>query len=256
MAKLPGVGRIDLRYEPTSRHTSHVSHSKNCIGPDTTVDSSGVFRGTIALHGEGGFTTVMAHSAKGQLFSFPEQTCRVRVRSKEQIKREIEASAGKAGEEEPLYESLYAFRRLGAGSLTFSASSFHTELRGFPPRTVEIAAEYSRHHGGMWVTAKTRVEGKPEDFTVTDASGMPSEATVEPPAPFAGSAEFTLESPTVANWTGDLRVPIPILGTVTLTGPKFEPILCDGGGCTDTAPGSHVAVSVVGASFTGNFFGE
>jgi hypothetical protein len=253
VAKLPGVGRIDLRYEPTSRHTTHVSHQKNCSGPDTTIDSSGVFRGTIALHGEGGFTTVMAHSAKGQLFTFPEQTCRVRVRSKERIKREIEASAGKADEEEPLYEVLYAFRKLGPGSLTFTASSFRTELRGFPPRTVEITAEYFRHHDGMWVTAKTSVEGKPEDFTVTGATGTPSEAMVEPPAPFEGSAEFTLESPTVANWTGDLRVPIPTLGTVALTGPKFEPTLC-GGACTDTAPGSHVTVSLPG-SFTGNFFG-
>lgn len=128
-------------------------------------------------------------------------------------------------------------------------------LRGFPPRTVELAAEYTHHHDGMWVTAKTRVEGKPDNFTVTGATGTPSEATVKPPAPFEGSAEFTLESPTVANWTGDLRVPIPTLGTVALTGPEFKPTLCDGGGCTDTAPGSHVAISV-GGSFGGNFFGE
>jgi hypothetical protein len=56
------------------------------------------------------------------------------------------------------------------------------------------------------------------------------------------------------SWTGDLRVPIPTLGTVALTGPKFEPTLCRGG-CTDTAPESHITVSLPG-SFTGNFFGE
>jgi hypothetical protein len=255
VAKLPGVGRIDLRYEPTSHHTVHIGKQKGCTSARTTTDSDGVFRGTIELHGEGGFTTVIAHSVRGELSTYPKQTCRVRIPSKAQIKQEIEAAeAGTAAGEGPRIEDLYAFRKLSGGTLSFEATSFPTFFKAAPPRQIEFTADYSRHRDGMWVDAKTRVEGA-EDFTVSAPTGSPSEATVEPPAPFAGSAHFTLESPTVASWTGDLRVPIPTLGTVDLTGPKFEPKLCDSGGCTDTAPGSHVEVTVVG-SFGGTFYGE
>jgi hypothetical protein len=177
-------------------------------------------------------------------------TCQVTVHSKAQIKREIEA-AGSG------YESLSASRKLESGALTFDALSLPVPLRGSPPtQWVEFTASYARRLHGMWFSASTRVGAESaEGFAVSPSTGTPGEATVEPPAPFKGSAEFTLESPSVASWTGNLRVPIPTLGTVALTGPDFKPTLCGSGGCTNTAPGSHVTVSLPG-SFSGNFFAE
>jgi hypothetical protein len=249
-AKLPGIGHIDLRYEPTTHHTTHIVHPKNCTGAHSSIDSSGVFRGTIVLRGEGGFTTVMAHSAKGELSTYPKQTCRVRADTKAEVEREIARQEKAEAGEGPQIESLYAYRKLGAGSLTFDATSFPTFFKGLPPRYVEFTAAYSRRHDGMWVTAQARVEGKPEDFAVSAPTGTASEATVGPPAPFEGSAEFSLESPTVASWTGDLRVAIPTLGTVDLTGPKFKSTLCEGNTCTETSAGTHISV------FAGGTFGE
>jgi hypothetical protein len=180
-------------------------------------------------------------------------TCEVPVRSKAQIRREIEAAS--AGEE-PLFESLYAYRKLAGGTLSFNATSFPIQVRSLPPRLVIFTATYSRRLDGMRFSAGTKVEVKnAQGLGVSPSTGTPSEAAVEPPTPFAGSAEFALESPTVASWTGDLRVPIPTLGTVALTGPEFKRSLCGAGGCTDTAPGTQVAI-FSGSYFTGNLSRE
>jgi hypothetical protein len=252
-AKLPGVGHIDLRYEPIEHHRIGYNNPPNCTSAPFTIGSSGVFRGTIELRVAGGLTTVDAHSARGELWPSPKVTCKVPVRSKAQIKREIEAASA-GGEAQ--FESLSASRKLAGGTLRFDATSFSFERGGAPPLVVDFTATYSRRLDGMFFTASANAELKnSEGLALSPSTGIPNEATVEPPAPFEGSAEFTLESPTVANWTGDLRVPIPTLGTVALTGPKFKSTLCGSGGCTDTAPGTHVAISV-GGKFTGNFFPE
>jgi hypothetical protein len=246
-AKLPGVGHIDLRYEPTEHHRIEYSNSPGCTSAPFTIGSGGVFHGTIELHVTGGLTTVDAHSAHGELWPSPKVTCQVSAHSKAQVEREFEA-AGSG------YESLSASGKLEGGTLLFDATSFRFLSPAPPTRLVEFSATYERQLHGMRFTAGTRVEAKnAEGFDLSPSTGTPSEATVEPPAPFNGSAEFALESPTVANWAGDLRVPIPTLGTVALTGPEFEPSLCGSGGCTDTTPGSRISISA-GGSFGGNFF--
>jgi hypothetical protein len=246
-AKLPGVGHIDLRYEPTEHHRIGYSNSPGCTSAPFTIGSKGVFRGTIELHVTGGLTTVDAHSAHGELWPSPKVTCHASAHSKARINHEIETTGSG-------YESLFASRKLDGGTLRFDVTSFQFLSPAPPTRLVEFSATYERQLHGMRLTAGTRVEGENlEGFDLSPSTGTPSEATVEPPTPFLGSASFTLESPTVANWTGDLRVPIPTLGTVTLTGPKFKPSLCGSGGCIDTTPGSHISIST-GGSFGGNFF--
>ncbi len=237
VARLPGVGRINLRYEPTSHDKVNIGSTQGCTSAPTTIDSKGIFRGTIELRGEGGFTTVDAHSARGELSTYPKQTCPVRPRSKAQFERQYITHGG--GEE----QELYAIGKSNGGTVTFSAWGIPGRLEGLPPRIVEFAAEYSRRERGMLINASTRIEGASKGFTVSPSSGSPSEATVAPGAPFAGSAEFDLLS-TTASWTGDLRAPIPTLGTVELTGSTFESSLCVGLTCTKTAPGLRRLVSV------------
>jgi hypothetical protein len=237
-AKLPGVGRIDLRYEPTEHHTTDISSPTGCTSAPTTIDSSGLFRGTVDLHFDGGLTTVDAHSAHGELWTYPKQTCRVRPHSKADIEREYVAEGGSE------QEALYAGGKVDGGTVTFQATSIPGLLKGLPPRIVDFAAEYSRRERGMLVNASVRLRGKPDDFIVSAPGGSPAEATVSPPAPFAGSAEFKLLSPTVAGWTGDLRAPISTLGTVELTAPTFRSSLCLGLTCTRTDPGLQISVGV------------
>lgn len=250
-AKLPGVGHIDLRYEPTEHHRIGYSNPPNCTGAPFTIGSNGVFRGTIELHVTGGLTTVDAHSARGELWPSPKVTCQVPVRSKAQIEHEVEAASAREGSG---FEYLSASRKLAGGTLSFEAWGFTFQAPAPPTRSVEFSATYERRLHGMRFTAGARVDAEnPAGFNLSPSTGTPSEATVEPPTPFAGSAEFTLESPTVASWTGDLRVPIPTLGTVALTGPKFKPTLCGSGGCTDIRPYTHITVAGDG-SFGNSFF--
>jgi hypothetical protein len=230
-AKLPGIGRIDLRYEPTEHHKIGISNAKGCTGARTAIGSNGVFRGTIDLHLAGGLTAVDAHSAHGGLWPSPKETCRVRHHSKAEIEREYLASGGS---EEQLLD---AVGKVDGGTVRFRATSFG----GLPQRFVEFAAEYSRRERGMLFTASTQVQGKPGDFIVSRPGGSPNEATVNPPAPFTGSAEFELLLPTIASWTGDLRAPIPTLGTVELAQPTFRSSLCVGLTCTDTVPGQRIS---------------
>ena len=75
-----------------------------------------------------------------------------------------------------------------------------------------------------------------ETFRVPNLAEPLSEAIIEPPAPFSGTATFHLETPKKANWTGDLAVELPGLGTVPLTGPKIAAGLCHGRDCTKTLP--------------------
>jgi len=72
--------------------------------------------------------------------------------------------------------------------------------------------------------------------TVFQAPNL-AEATIAPPAPFSGSATFHLEDPKTATWTGDLRVELPGIGKVPLTGEGIGAGLCNGpSNCTKTLP--------------------
>jgi len=193
----PGT-HVAVCYEPTDHHKTEMSYEPGCTGAPTTVESRGVFRGKIELHGTDGFTTVDTHTARGELQVEPRQTCRLSPSPKVKIKHEIEAT-------ESGYEAVSAARGLAGGILP--------------------------------------------------STGSPTKATVKPPAPFAGIAEFALESPKVASWTGNLSVAIPTLGAIALAGPRFNPLLCDSGGCSEAAPEKRPQV-VSGGKFEGNFFSD
>ena len=75
--------------------------------------------------------------------------------------------------------------------------------------------------------------------TESGPGALPIAATVEPPAPFVGSAAFSQSSGLPAAWSGSLAVELPGGGIVPLTGPDFGAALCRGAGepaqrpCTD-----------------------
>ncbi len=234
-AKLPGVGRIDLSYEATKAHETKLPTTKRCSVSGGEVASSGVFRGTIELHGERGYSTVSARGAKGSLDSTPRAVCRGTIGNPAKVEREV------AETEEGLeLKALFAVRDYLGGTLSFNALSFPIDHKGQPTEYVQMSAGYTIKRRGMSISEKTSVEPKPGAFTITTSNGLAAEATVEPPAPFDGSATFTLESPTTASWTGELGVTLPILGRVALTGPQFKPTLCENATCTKTAPGVKV----------------
>jgi hypothetical protein len=225
-AKVPGLVHVALRFEPTSETPVDLG-IEGCKLEGQALSLKGVFRGTIAFHGEGGYTTVKRRSAHGLIEVHPRATCPKRKHQPRPTKQEVEdlgLESLRAGHEEK-----------GGGLLEFNAFATGLKLPGTGPLT-NFSATYIHRRGKLTVFASTRKLGEEKGlFSLTAPEGTPTEATVDPPAPFSGSATFKLESPTTASWTGDLSVAIPTLGTVSLAEPGWWAGAC-AARCTKTFP--------------------
>jgi len=70
------------------------------------------------------------------------------------------------------------------------------------------------------------IDGAPPGTFLTTLPGEhPATATLKPPAPFSGEAEYVGASPVSHSWTGDLAVQLPGQ-LLPLTGPEFASSLC------------------------------
>ncbi len=254
-AKLAGVARIAVHFEPTEVKKLKLRVAGNCTAPKTSTTRKGFFRGTIELRGEGGYTTVHRTSVSGEIVEFPREVCKTKTKSgapgeaKQELEKVIHVTSLQAGREED------------GGTLTFGATSFGPSGKLGPlAPAVEFTTSFTRflpHH--VTITARVSAAGEPGQFTVKGPNGAPSEATVEPPAPYKGSSTFQLTSPTTASWSGDVRVDVPTLGNVTFTEPGFWSTLCENSSCTDTLPpGVEAGFFLFGGTsgFTGSFYGE
>jgi hypothetical protein len=193
--------------------------------------------GTFRFRGKGEFTTIDAHRAHVVIGRVPRMTCRKLKTPKNILTVGLPASGNEVPEE---------FVQLIAGSVpgspTFDADLFEEngvgvdgqELPDFP----DFSASVSRREGGAEVSYAASVTGRPNSFGVPESLDAPATATVEPAAPFSGSATFGLTSPHHAEWRGDLAVGLPGYGRVPLTGPKVRSGLCRGKACTPTLPKS------------------
>lgn len=229
-AKFPGIGVVDLRFRQTGERRA-TSGDEGCTNDGPAHSYLGAFQGLIKLDGKGSFGRVERHSAPGSIFESPPETCVVE-------KHHRHPSGGKVPSGLADSKTLQVARHWQGGQLTFDASAAEPAagVGGMVPREVNFSLFYLRSHQGMTTSVTAGVLGKSSQFTVSSPTGTPSEAVVEPPAPFAGSATFKLESPTVADWSGDLRIDLPLLGKVHLTEPSFWSMLCEGLTCTNTAP--------------------
>src|SRR5262249_12777556 len=140
----------------------------------------GIFRGTIELHGEGGYTTVERRSAHGQI----EVTAREICRRPKHHRRLATKTPGEAGIEDPA-----AARDEGNGSsLTFDAFGTGLKASSGSPFT-DFSATYRHKRGRLRVFASTTILAEEQGlFSLTAPSGTPTEGTVDPPAPFSGTA--------------------------------------------------------------------
>jgi hypothetical protein len=225
-AKVPGLLHVDLRFDQASE-TPVDFEFENCKVEGQALTLKGVFRGTIAFHGEGGYTTVKRRSAPGQIEVNPRATCPKRKHHDRQPKENLEDLG---------IEYLMAGRaEKGGASLEFSAFASKLKLPGVGPFTT-FNATYTHRRGKLTVFASAKKLGEEAGlFSLTAPEGTPTEATVTPPAPFSGSATFKLESPTTASWSGDLSVEIPTLGKVSLAEPGWWAGAC-AAHCTKTFP--------------------
>jgi hypothetical protein len=237
---VPGLARFSGRFEP--RKTSETGPEAHCEGPPT-VTAQGVFVGSFSFHGERGFSAAHLTRARGTLIETPASVCRVPKgrhlrhpgrpeplpEEAEAGERDVQLIAGERRHDIALLADLNEF-----------SESTLTPLR----QTIISAGETTKAHG---VEASHYVllfhQAPATAFQVPELTpgALPSESTLEPPAPFSGSASFHLLGPRKAAWTGDLAVVLPGLGKVRLTGPRFYSGLCEATTCTKTLPPWYVA---------------
>ncbi len=208
-AKLPGVGRISMRFKQVGR-TKHSPPIDNCKG-DGSDTERGVFRGTIVFNGEKGFTRARAHRASGTVHNSAKEIC---AREKE----------GK-GNSSFHTTFLAAVAPRDRGLLSFFAAKFSSDSISEPEQTA-YSASLIQLRGSMSVSHTVSQIASGESFALGEPSRRPTTASVAPPSPFVGTANFQLESNSTASWTGPLSVELPGLDPVGFAGPKFSAELC------------------------------
>jgi hypothetical protein len=224
-------GEVNLRFVPHGEPEETML--PGCKGGPQVVEE-GALVGTVRFRGRDRFTTVDAHRAQVTVARMPSMTCREVKTPKNVDVLGISATGGEVPE---------GFVRLIAGSRPgspiFNANLLREEkgvigadeLPGF-------SASISRRESDAEIASSVFVAGVPSNFRVPESLDPPATVPVEPPAPFSGSATFSLTAPRRAEWSGDLTVVLPGYGRVPLTGPKVSAGLCQGETCTPTLPKS------------------
>lgn len=228
--RLPGLGRVSMRFHPQGPpRRSAPGPSPRCRGGEQ-VKQRGHFVGTIRFRGERGYTSARATQAKGAIES----------RTKEVCKR----SPSEEDDSEPLTDrtELNAKSRSGSQGVAFNAFmvSDPVDLTSFGASVVERRL-------GMTIFRYTYAEGEQGDIAIGDTRPYPLSATVTPPAPFSGSAEYTRTPGGDRTWTGSLAVTLPGLGRVSLAGPDFDARLCQPSGCSGTSIDGHALPLIASA---------
>lgn len=198
-ARFGKFGRISVRLKTERMRKGKLE--EQCRGKPETV-RFGVFVGTIRFRGEGGYTSVAARRAKGQLSSGQKIRC--------VFPNLRPSSAHMAHESRQVPPSLVAFQ----GRQRF----FEADVSGGRQRSIFFSAGSLERRGRMQIFRNAFADAPLSSFVF--ASDL-SSATVQPPSPFQGEAGFqrALDGPV---WSGTLSVDFPGREDVRLAGPRFE----------------------------------
>ena len=190
-ADLGDLGEIAVRYHPSGQERTVRS---GCVGDPVTFDA-GTYEGTIAFHGELGYTDVEVTAASGDVGSLLGFFCGDR-------------SGGVSGPFLP-----------GAELEVATKAGPHLEVvKNRPTARAHFGVGVYEKYAGIEIT---RFVGKlmpPSSFRYDPKIRT---ATLRPPAPFSGTAQFHRNAKPANRWTGDLTVDLPGREDVALTGTGF-----------------------------------
>lgn len=174
---------------------------EQCKGKPETI-RYGVFVGTIRFRGEGGYTSIDARHAPGQLSSGEKIKC---------VFPNLRPGSGSAAR---------ASRRVSPslGAAQGHQRFFGAEVSSGKRREVLFTAGSWSRRGHMKIFRNVFAAAPLSSFVF---SGDLASATVQPPQPFQGEAGFQ-RSPAGPTWSGTLSVDFPGRDDVRLAGPHFE----------------------------------
>jgi hypothetical protein len=211
-----GRGRVSLRLLPKGSPEEQ-ANEPGCKGKDPFTQR-GRFQGTIRFRGEGGFTEVRATQARGSVFRSFRQVCKRRDSgNRRKIPWPPAVSLGAASSRGPRAPWFSVFKEEPA---------YEKDQSFFPSFDEAIyTATSSERRGGIDIYRGASVTAPPETFEVNPPGERPR-ATVDPPAPFSGTATYERGPAGEALWSGDLRVELPGLGEVPLADSSYRAKLC------------------------------
>jgi hypothetical protein len=215
----PGAGRVDadfgelgqiaMRFRPGGL-TTYSKPRRGCRGPDRYTYRHGVFIGSFVFRGEGGFTSVRAHRAKGTIAtpSGPlhcggsgQEPPTDLGRTKGQKRTSLEA-----GWHSGLTARFFSATTHGHDPARFSATSYETR-------------------GALAIFRGAFANASPQRFAFDPSLSF---ASVSPPLPFTGTGTIERTPSGVKTWTGTLAVSFPGAPDVPLTGLPFKTFLSRG----------------------------
>ncbi len=213
-AKLPGVGRISVRFHPIGAARREPGFFPPCKGGET-IRRTGYFQGVLRLRGERGFTTVHAARARGSVITRTREICRRSIFDPGEPQDEANTT------------QLLALARSEGRAIVFSVSSIDLLTKVF----THVFASVIERREGMAIFRQAIVGAPKGAFALGDTGDHPASATVAPPEPFHGSAVFQRGQDGENSWTGSLSVILPGAGRVSMAGPRFSAQLCRDDGC-------------------------
>jgi hypothetical protein len=200
------LGSVAMHFRPSSNR-SWQKPRRHCDGAGRFINRRGVFVGDLRFTGEGGYVSVHAHRAKGQVSSIAPQ-CDSGAPVQRVKRASRPSSAGPPGPESKFLSASWrhavtsaSFAAIGKGGLTIFFAS--TQQSDGSVAKLRFAFGF----------------GAPKAFAVDDALTF---ARVSPPRPFRGTGTYRAAADGTTTWTGSLSVNFPGAAHFPLTGEPFE----------------------------------
>jgi hypothetical protein len=229
-------GEMQMRFHGSTHLLDNV---RGCKGR-RTMQGQGTFRGQFHFHGREDFVSVDATRIRGHFERSFRQVC---MRQPGDTSVTVVAAGGRrpalsgAGDKIDVLEA----ESQGDGRTT----AFTALRAGLPGLPLLVAGSVREKIGQTLVVGFTEPRRDRGSIVFSEEGVDPETVEARPGGPFRGEGLYVKPSAGVADWSGDLRVPIAGFGIVNLTGPGFaastcHPTLETFSGCgTAQGSGSH-----------------
>jgi hypothetical protein len=211
-AVFPGLGEVVVAMQPTK--VKELPPPKGCKLPKATLES-GTFVGTIRFRGEKGFTSVEASRARGVIERSQRQECKA-------VPAPVTSEAMRRARPKTL-PTHFTDLEIKAGSVVVNAEGVAESGKA------AFTAKAHERRGEIGIVRVSPGVSSPGDLK---ANAELTQATVAPRLPYLGTATYSgppqatgcpLACPyPEGRLSGSLRVPLPGLGVVPLTGPGVQ----------------------------------
>lgn len=223
------LGKVDLRFHAL-RNVRHGGEQTRCDLRDQ--DQYGYFTGLIVFRGERGFTRLRRQRLRGR--ATPARTFKCNGRPSQGFLQGAVRRTTSNKRPELSAGSVFPPRSFTAGGkaieeiLPLVRSGVTLSLANLPSAGVPYRAEAIDEHGYLLIIRILVAKG-PADSLVL---GPNNTATVSPPKPFSGEAEYHgCSSRSSSAWRGSLNVSLPGLANIKFGGHKFSATLKPGERC-------------------------